>query len=194
MRKRRCIQCTPLSGNRAGAVGKLPKAAPTTSTTAAARDESVATDSNASDDGAESSFRHVLNSANPLLPQTADSYASTLSSDDKINTNNSSSSNSSDSSSMEAMLLGLECGKPLHSKFDCVTVAMNILEHLNTTRGTEGPSSPAGLMPPAATLKASISSASLAIKRVSTILICPCSKKPDVGLLVAAVCAALLDT
>ena len=80
------------------------------------------------------------------------------------------------------------------SEFDCVTVAMNLLQNLNmaSKKKPSAATPDGGVMAP--TLDALINTASMAIKRVSIILICPCSKKPDVGLLAAAVCAALLDT
>ena len=194
MQKRRCIQCTQSSGNltEAEAEEQLPVAAPTAT---AATDGSVATDSYPSGDGAEFSFRRAFNGGNFPQHQTTHPYTSNPSSANKTNIHNSSSSSccSTGSSTTEAMLPGLEYSKPTHSNSDCVTVATNILEHLNTTHGVAA-SFPSEPKTPPSTLETSIGSPSLAIKRISTILICPCSKNLDVGLLAAAVCAALLDT
>ncbi|KAI9689783.1 MAG: hypothetical protein M1822_009665 [Bathelium mastoideum] len=86
--------------------------------------------------------------------------------------------------------------------FDCATVALGILQRLNTSTSKRTfPPSTSGSID---TTSPSLSSASndadvqfqnvaVAIKRASTILICPCSKRPDVGLLVATICIAMLD-
>ena len=204
MQKRRCIQCTQSSGNlaeaEAGEEEQLPDAAPSA---AAATDGSAATDSYAPGDGAESSFRGAFNGGSFLQHQTTQPYTSNHSSTNKTNIHNnnssgsSSSSRSSNFSTSEVTLPGLEYSKSIHANSDCVTVATNILEHLNTTHGVAAASFPTTQpkTPPPTNPETSIgSSASLAIKRISTILICPCSKNLDVGLLAAAVCAALLDT
>ena len=79
------------------------------------------------------------------------------------------------------------------SEYDCVMIATSMLHHLNMTSmnrpsnpGREGQLEASNLDDPFNTI-------SMAIKRVSTILVCPCSQKQDVGLLTAAVCAAILD-
>lgn len=180
------------SGVQAEAAGRSPEAAPPAVTTTTARDESIATDSNASDDAAEFIFRPGIDRVNPI--QTAGSYPSPLFGDDN-NNNNSQNNSNSNSSTTKALHEGTGCGTPVGSAFDCFTVAINLLQDLNKTRSTNVSSpGPFGASQPPATLDASVSSASSAIKRVSAILICPCSRKTDVGLLAAAVCAALLDT
>jgi hypothetical protein len=100
---------------------------------------------------------------------------------------------SSDGSSNEAVYMDLDnTASPPSSRAtesDCAVVAMNILQHLSMTSGQQQCSSNSQL-----DLNAQFNISSLAIKRVSVILICPCSTRPDVGLLAAAVCASLLDT
>ncbi|MCJ1246518.1 hypothetical protein MMC30_003726 [Trapelia coarctata] len=79
------------------------------------------------------------------------------------------------------------------SESDCATVAMNMLQHLNTTSMERLSSGTSIGELDVSSLDALINTVSMAIKRVSTILVCPCSQKTDVGLLAAAVCAAILD-
>ena len=87
---------------------------------------------------------------------------------------------------------------------DCATAAMNILQHLTTTSiqplplfsftSTGSLSSQHHLeLDGPRDLDTRLTTASTAIKRLSTILICPCSCKTDVGLLNAALCGAILD-
>ncbi|MCJ1268838.1 hypothetical protein MMC22_008726 [Lobaria immixta] len=89
---------------------------------------------------------------------------------------------------------------------DCVTVAMSMLQHLtmtsmqplplssSTSTSTCSLASQHHLEPNAPLdLDTLLNTASTAIKRLSTILICPCSCKIDVGLLNAALCGAILD-
>lgn len=84
---------------------------------------------------------------------------------------------------------------------DCTLLAMKTLQHLTTTSGQPPPQIPSSSSSPfphldfdRPTLDMRIHTASTAIKRLSTILICPCSCSPDVGLLCAALCAAILDS
>ncbi|KAG8527860.1 uncharacterized protein KY384_006776 [Bacidia gigantensis] len=79
-------------------------------------------------------------------------------------------------------------GRSKGQDFDCATTAMNILQELNMT--SIKPS--AEIDPPS--LDATTNAASAAIKRISTILVCPCSQKTDIALLASVVCAAILDT
>ncbi|KAL1974647.1 hypothetical protein VTN31DRAFT_4851 [Thermomyces dupontii] len=75
-------------------------------------------------------------------------------------------------------------------ELDCATVAMGLLQKLNDlaslcrSTATDPP-------PPAADMFMKTITSST--KRISTILVCPCSSKMEVGLLAAAVCAAILD-
>jgi hypothetical protein len=50
-----------------------------------------------------------------------------------------------------------------------------------------------GATDPVDEIDALITTVSMAIKRVSTILVCPCSQKTDGGLLAAAVCGTILE-
>ncbi|KAL1991800.1 hypothetical protein VTN49DRAFT_5108 [Thermomyces lanuginosus] len=75
-------------------------------------------------------------------------------------------------------------------ELDCATVAMGLLQKLNDlaslcrSTATDSP-------PPATDMF--IKTITSSTKRISTILVCPCSSKMEVGLLAAAVCAAILD-
>ena len=84
--------------------------------------------------------------------------------------------------------------------FDCTLLAMKTLQQLTMTSGQPPPQVPSSSSSPfphldfdTPTLDARIHTASTAIKRLSAILICPCSCSPDVGLLCTALCAAILD-
>ena len=86
------------------------------------------------------------------------------------------------------------------SEWSCAAVAANVLHSLNRITKAQSSSSatpkcistfyPSQL---SADDNISLDIVSMAIKRVSTILICPCSKRTDVGLLTAAICIGLLD-
>ncbi|KAL9094172.1 MAG: hypothetical protein Q9165_003587 [Trypethelium subeluteriae] len=85
---------------------------------------------------------------------------------------------------------------------DCVKVAIGILQRLNASTAKHiSPSSSSnstGTVSPtssSATHDANVQfqTVAVAIKRASTILICPCSRRTDVGLLVITICIALLD-
>ena len=110
------------------------------------------------------------------------------------NTSNYSSCTSSTFDQLSEILACGEGSASDASEYDCATVAMSMLQHLNMM-STERLSSATSIGEiKAPTLDALIHTVSMAIKRVSTILVCPCSQKPDVGLLAAAVCTAILDT
>lgn len=190
--KRRCIR-SPSSGNKLEVSEKSPE--PQTITVGGKED--VPPKPNAVDDTLHFGFRHGTNGSSP---RGADKpYSSILPGDNtSMPLRNTSHHGNSSSSDMESMTLELGYGQGMPafaSEFDCATVAMNILQCLSTTTSNKKPSTaaPHGETK-APTLDSLISTASMAIKRVSTILICPCSRNPDVGLLAAGVCAALLDT
>ena len=79
------------------------------------------------------------------------------------------------------------------SEHDCALAAINLLQDLNmkNTRRSGNATGPdgSGML----TIDALIHTTSTTMKGVSDILACSCSKKVDVGLLVAAICAAILD-
>ena len=83
---------------------------------------------------------------------------------------------------------------------DCALLAMKTLQHLTTTPGQPLPQAPSSSGPfqhldlNRSTLDARIHTVSTAIRCLSAILVCPCSCSPDVGLLCAALCAAILDS
>lgn len=158
--------------------------------------ENVAPKANAVDETVNFHFGDGINGASP---QEADkSCTSTPPGDNvSISLQNICHHNNSSPNMTGEMFTGFGCGPSfpsIGSENDCAIVAMNLLQHLNiASRKESSLATPKGGIK-APTLDALMNTASMAIKRVSTILICPCSKKPDVGLLAAAVCAALLDT
>ncbi|KAL9628854.1 MAG: hypothetical protein Q9204_005613 [Flavoplaca sp. TL-2023a] len=75
------------------------------------------------------------------------------------------------------------------SSVDCAGIAMQSLQDLTSA------SNPQLLDPNSnTTLDNLLHTASSCIKHLSAILICPCSRNPNIGLLNAALCAAILDT
>lgn len=77
---------------------------------------------------------------------------------------------------------------------DCAILAMNTLQDLNMTSLKRVASGTSANEMEIETIDAPMSAVSAAIKCISTILVCPCSQKTDVGLLAAAVCTTVLDT
>jgi hypothetical protein len=77
---------------------------------------------------------------------------------------------------------------------DCAMLAMNTLQDLNMTSLKRVASGTSASEMETETIDAPMRTVSTAIKCISTILVCPCSQKTDVGLLAAAVCTAILDT
>ena len=78
-------------------------------------------------------------------------------------------------------------------KMDCATTAIDLLQNLDRTSLKSLSTSTSSNAIVTASLEAVIKEASVAIRRTSIILVCPCSRKPDIGLLAAGVCSALLD-
>ncbi|KAF2835763.1 hypothetical protein M501DRAFT_289531 [Patellaria atrata CBS 101060] len=73
---------------------------------------------------------------------------------------------------------------------DCATTVMLMLQDLNMMDGIPKKCNK-GADPPS--VHVILNLASVCIRRISKILICPCSQKTEVGLLVAVVCNAILD-
>ena len=89
-----------------------------------------------------------------------------------------------------------ECQQsPLSSdpKMDCATTTVDLLQNLDRTSLKSSSNRIASNAVVTASLEAFIKEASVAIRRTSIILVCPCSRKPDIGLLAAGVCSAVLD-
>ncbi len=187
--KRRCIRSLS-SGNKPDASEKSPEPQSIT-----VGDEDVAQKPNPLDEHVHFSFGNGTNGASPI---EADKSYSTLSGDNiSMPLRNSPQQETSNSSEMGLMSMEFGYGQGLPavaSEIDCATVAMNILQCLSTTSIKKPSTTGHYGKIKAPTLDTLINTASMAIKRVSTILICPCSRNPDVGLLAAGVCAALLDT
>ncbi len=79
------------------------------------------------------------------------------------------------------------------SEHDCAMLALDMLQDLNTkTMWPPTSAYPAGESEKV-TIESLLNTTSIAMKRVSTILVCPCSQKIDVGLLAATICAKVLD-
>lgn len=76
---------------------------------------------------------------------------------------------------------------------DCVASATVLLQNLHeTSNKIFSLADPTGELK-ASSLDGAIDVASASVKHIPTMLICPCSARPDNGFLVAAVCSALLD-
>lgn len=82
---------------------------------------------------------------------------------------------------------------PQDQKNDCVTTAIDLLQSLDRTSLKSFSTCTSPNAVGTTTLELVIKEASVAIQRTSVILVCPCSRKPDIGLLAAGVCSALLD-
>lgn len=77
---------------------------------------------------------------------------------------------------------------------DCVTGAIDILRRLQTNSPIRSSNEAyAGMDSAGSELLARLQVASSAIHRLSTILVCPCSQKTYVAILVASVCLAIMD-
>lgn len=76
---------------------------------------------------------------------------------------------------------------------DCVSVSMAILQQLDTTNSKLQLEATAGGRIDSQSLEAAIRTVTTAFRRLSTILICPCSETSEVGLLVASNCLTILE-
>jgi hypothetical protein len=118
-------------------------------------------------------FSTLINSDNSQSPAPSEETTNSICTSHENGQFSSTSMSPGDASNYPAIL-----------EFDCATIAMSTLHTLNVQNVSSTKNS----------LDSTLTSASTATKRISTLLICPCSKKPDVGLLAAATCVALLDT
>lgn len=73
---------------------------------------------------------------------------------------------------------------------DCVTRAIDILRRLQTSNKTGDETQNSA---PEQELPTRVQTAAWAINRLSTILVCPCSRKTYVGMAVASVCMVIMD-
>lgn len=125
------------------------------------------------------------------------SYCQAMSRDNTIlyplNPSNHGSSTSSTTDSVSGVFPFADGSTSNISEYDCATVAMNMLRYLNMTSMEQlfSTTSLSDIETPP--LEALMNVSSSAIKHTSTILVCACSQKVDIGLLVAAVCSAILD-
>ncbi|KAG7007375.1 hypothetical protein G7Y79_00010g028760 [Physcia stellaris] len=191
IRKRRCVQ--RLSSNTRDRDTERPSEAQSIT---ASRDASVAAASDASEDTAESSSRDVANG--PSTTEFEGICSSTLFDDSNGAVLPYTSNDEYDSSGR--MVLGSKVSSdgasspPERSHSDCAALAIDLLQELNMTAGARSFATPRLSGGDTGILDARFEVASTAIKHSSTILICPCSRRMEVGLLAAAVCTALLDT
>ena len=82
---------------------------------------------------------------------------------------------------------------PSNLSSDCIASAMVLLRNLHETSSKFlSPTNPTGEIK-AGSLDGAIDMASASVKHIPTMLICSCSARPDIGFLVVAVCTALLD-
>ena len=78
-------------------------------------------------------------------------------------------------------------------KMDCATTAIDLLQNLDRISLKSLSTSTSSNAIVTSLLEGAIKEASVAIQRTSIILVCPCSRKPDIGLMAAGVCSGLLD-
>jgi len=137
-------------------------------------------------------FNGTVNSVN--LTEIDTSFAQDWASEDTSVLLSSSSSCSTTSSPSTFDYSSSRGELPFHTpEFDCTTGAMSVLQRLNST-GIKRLSRPFPVLRiEGSYLENLISILSMSIKRVSTILVCPCSQKTEVGLLAAAICSEILD-
>lgn len=191
IRKRRCVQrALTNTGDRDA---ERPSEA---QSVAASRDGSVAAASDASDDTADSSSREVTNGASST--EFEGMCSSTLFDDSNGAVLPYISKDNNDSSSrlvLGSKVLSDEASSPPErSHSDCAVLAIDLLQELDMTTWARSFATPSLSGSDTGILDAQFQVASAAIKYSSTILICPCSRRMEVGLLAAAVCNALLDT
>ena len=157
-------------------------------------DESLSTSSSASDDfafGRDNNVPHSLSVHSIFTPAfaTPDTIFPSLTTTNKEITSTKRRRSTPKPSSPECQQ------SPISSdpKVDCATTAMDLLQNLDRTSLKSLSTSTSSNAVATASLEAVIKEASAAIGRTSIILVCPCSRKPDIRLLAAGVCSALLD-
>ena len=157
-------------------------------------DESLSTSSSASDDFAFGRDNNVPNSLSvhgiftPAF-STLDRIFPSLTTINKETTSTKRMRSTPKSSTSECQQ------SPISSdpNVDCATTAIDLLQSLDRTSLKSLSTSTSSNAIVTASLEAVIKEASVAIRRTSIILVCPCSRKPDIRLLAAGVCSALLD-
>ena len=156
-------------------------------------DESLSTSSSASDDfafGRDNNVPHSLSAHSifsPMFSMPDTNFPSLTTINKEITSNKRVRSTPKPSTP--------ECQQsPISSdpKMDCATTAIDLLQNLDRT-SLKSLSTSTSSNAIITELEALIKEASVAIRRTSIILVCPCSRKPDIGLLAAGVCSALLD-
>ena len=78
-------------------------------------------------------------------------------------------------------------------KNDCAETAIDLLQNLDRSSLKSFSTNSSQDAIGTTTLELVIKEASVEIRRTSIILVCPCSRKPDIGILAASICFALLD-
>ena len=151
----------------------------------ASRDGSITANSPASDEMVDPSLRSGREGT--ISTEFAESYPASLPGDSGMVLPEASGHDSSSS----GVLLPDRRGPS--SQSDCTAHAISVLQQINlvicenlTTRSPLDQGSPLSL-------DGLIETASMAIKHVSAMLICPCSARIDTGLMAATVCTAILD-
>lgn len=157
--------------------------------------ESVATESNASEDATDALARAESGTASPF--RASDSHISLFSRPETTVPPQSNFDNTS--TRLRTVDVTPSSSSYLHRPIvtdwgtDCATSAMDLLQSLHRTSSESLSLSASNHETKLGALNAALGIASTSIERISTILSCACSKKPDIGLLTAAVCASLLD-
>ncbi|KAL8982853.1 MAG: hypothetical protein Q9205_002754 [Flavoplaca limonia] len=124
-----------------------------------------------------------------LSPSTDSSSPNTLSPSTKASSVTSTTDHDDNDINAWAAKSTLNTQNDIPNSVDCAGIAMQSIQDLASA------SNPQHLDPNSiTTLENLLHTASSCIKHLSAILICPCSRNPNIGLLNAALCAAILDT
>lgn len=164
-------------------------------TPAVSRNQSVATDSDVSDEAINAALDKK--SCVATSSRASDARSSQLSRvQDDIPLQTSLDDENFQPSPQEltpSSLVSFHSSTPSDLSSDCAAGAIVLLRNLRETRSTIlNPTNPTGEIK-AGALDGAIDMASASLKHIPTMLFCPCSTRPDLGILVVAICTALLD-
>ena len=158
-------------------------------------DDGLTTDSNASDDFMFGTGDLLSHNIQEWLPSTSmsNSFPPTLTNDQQPTMPLLSGSASGPASNSGSGSISDSEHCPLDAP-DCAATAMDLLQNLDYRRSlqSQSPGSSPSSINVLGELDAVVEECGVAIRRISAVLVCPCSKKADTGLLAAAVCFAML--
>lgn len=157
-------------------------------TPAVSRNQSVATDSDVSDEVTNAALDKK--SCGATSSRAGDARSSQFSLQTNLDDEN---FQPSPPELTPSSLASFHSSTPSDLSSDCAAGAIVLLRNLRETRSTIlSPTNPTGEIK-AGALDGAIDMASASLKHIPTMLFCPCSARPDLGILVVAICTALLD-